>query len=224
MIVRIVNKQIILSIVVSIIVGCSLKNNTIDNNEKIIVKYYKKTLVYNDKWYQYKPKYIYYDEASNDFNISKPFQCSEPGDEVSEVYFKNKDKYKKNIPFKLIEYCYNVFIDDTTNEESYVQYIVSKRRYDNQGRIVSIEYPRYKKNKIFKYTKNTKEIITYYKDSNKTKTAKYIYDDNKKLLELRKYKNGKFNSIYKIDKKDKNKLLEYNSRGELTIEFFFLKE
>lgn len=188
----------------------------LNNNENIIVKYYKQTLAYNDEWYKYKPKYNYYDEASNDFNISKPFKCNEPWDEISKVYFKNNKAYKDNIPFKLIGYCSKFFIHNTTNEESYIRYITSKRKYDREGRLMSIIYPQLKKNKVFKYIKNTKEITTYYTDSNKTKTSKYVYTDNKNLLKILQYQNEKQTSVYLFDNKDKNILLEYDMEGKLT--------
>jgi len=208
-------KQMMINIVAFIIIGCSLKNNITENNE-IIVKYYTQTLVYNNEWYKYKPKYNYYNEAPNDFNISEPFQCNEAGDEVSEVYFKNKKMYKENIPFKVTVYCSKFLVNTLTNKESYVRYITSKQKYDSIGRVINIIYPRLKKNDIFKYTKNMKEVTTSYTDSNKTETSKYIYNDNKKLLKILKYKDGKQVSFYLFDSKDKNILREYNMKGKLT--------
>jgi len=208
-------KQIMISVVLFFIIGCSLKNNATENNE-IVVKYYTQTLVYNDEWYQYKPQYSYYNEAPNDFNISKPFQCDEPGDEVSEVYFKNKKMYQENRPFKVTVYCSKFLVDELSNKKSYVQYITSKQKYDSMGRVISIVYPRLNQNDIFKYTKNTKEVTTSYTDSHKTETSKYIYDDNKKLLKILKYKEGKQVYSYLFDSKDKNILREYDMKGKLT--------
>ena len=200
-------------------VGCSLKTK-----EDVIVKYYTQTLAYNAQWYKYKPQHSYYNEAPNDFNISKPFSCNEPWDGVSEVFFKDQEAYKKNIPLRVTEYCSNFFIDEDTNVESYVQYIALKQKYDNKGRLISETYPPLKQKILLKYTKNTKEITTYHTDSNKTEASKYIYDNQKNLLKILEYKNGKHTSVYLFNKKDKNQLLEYDMNGRFTGEFISLYE
>lgn len=195
--------------------GCIGKNNSQKKDKKVVVKYYTQTLAYDNTWYHYKPQSDYYNEASSDFNISKPFQCDEPGDGVSEVYFRNQEAYKNNIPFKSIVYCSKFLIDNITNKESYIKYVTSKRKYDNEGKLVSIFYPKLKQNINFKYTKNIKVISTYYSEPNQTETSKYMYD-NKNLLKILKYQNGKQMSFYLFDEKNKNILLEYNLQGKLT--------
>ena len=127
----------VLLLIFVIINGCMLKNNSLKKDSKVVVKYYTETLAYDKTWYHYKPQPSYFNEAPSDFNISKPFQCNEPWEGVSEVYFKNKTMYKINIPFKVTEYCSKFLIDESTNEESYIRYVTSKQKYDSQGKQVA---------------------------------------------------------------------------------------
>ena len=85
-------RLLIQTTMIMILIGCTMKNNHIQDKNSFFIKYYTKTLAYDDTWYYYQPKYIYYTEAPSDFNISKIFKCDEPGDGVSEVYFKNNTR------------------------------------------------------------------------------------------------------------------------------------
>ena len=210
-------QQMILIIVVSSVVGCSFKNNTINDNEEIIVKYYKQSFAYNDEWYKYKPKYHYYDEASSDFNLSNDLICTGVDTTVSKVFFKNKKAYKANIPFKSLGYC-------TRFEGADKIYPSLIREYDSEGKIIKIILVGSNSKYLYKYTNNEKICTTFYKDSNRTETYKYIYDNNHKILKIEKYKNTKQSSVFKFDKKDKNKLLEYDMNNKLTGESLSLYE
>ena len=211
-------KKILYYFIILIIIstGCSLKTKR-NLNDEIIIKYYTQTYEYISDWYQYKQKHHYFNKAPVDFNLSRDLHCHNPSEIVSKVYFRNKKVYKQDIPFKVLTYCRIFEKAKEINPES-------MKEYDEKGRIIREII--YTLGRVYRYTykKNKRVIKTTYTKSKNTNTVEYIYDENKKLLRLEKYKNGKFYSIYKLDKKNKNKLLEYDISGKLTGDFLLLNE
>jgi len=213
-----VKKILFYSIIILIVsTGCSLKTKgSLNLNNEVIVKYYTQVDEYISDWYQYKQKHHYFNEAPVDFNLSRDLHCHSPSEIVSKVYFRNKKEYKQDIPFKVLTYCRIFEKAKEINPES-------MKEYDEKGRIIREII--YTLGRVYKYTytKNKRVIKTTYTKSKNTNTVEYIYDENKKFLRLKKYKNGEFYSVYKFDKKNKNKLLEYIN-GKLTGEFLLLNE
>ena len=190
--------------------GCGHYIQNTKRNENFIVKYYKKALEYNNKWSEYNMGYIFSGKRFDniDFNDAVS-RCQGPYDTITKVFYKNKDSLEKNIPFKSISYCF-----DTSKGTT--------RYYDNEGKVVKIEYP--EKTIKYIYTPTEKIERTFDKKTNNLVVEKSIYDKNMKLTKIIKFRNRKQYLSYLFEKKNKNILREYDINGKFTGNYLVIDE
>jgi len=190
--------------------GCNSYTNDIKEKESGVIKYYTKALEYNNNWSKYNMGHIFIGKPLDNINFKDAVaRCQGAYDSITKVFYKNKDFFIKNIPYKSVSYCFNPSKGTV-------------RHYDNEGKVTEIIYS----DKIIKYIYTPTEKIekTFNRKTNDIFTEKSIYDKNMKLIKILKFKNGKQYSTYLFDKKNKNILREYDIKGKHTGEFLVIDE